>query len=70
MGDGVALLKRRPDVRQADRRMAAATVWIGVATADLYPRITLKGLFGSVTFEIALFRALAGGWRGAGVASR
>src|SRR6202008_3611221 len=43
------LLKRRPDVRQADRRMAAATARIGVATADLYPKITLKGVYGVVT---------------------
>jgi NodT family efflux transporter outer membrane factor (OMF) lipoprotein len=52
VGDGTALLKRRPDVRQADRRMAAATARIGVATADLYPKVTLKGLFGTVTSEL------------------
>jgi NodT family efflux transporter outer membrane factor (OMF) lipoprotein len=45
-GDGASLLKRRPDVRLADRRLAAATARIGVATADLYPRITLTGLYG------------------------
>jgi NodT family efflux transporter outer membrane factor (OMF) lipoprotein len=48
VGDGAALLRRRPDVRQADRRVAAATARIGVATADLYPRITLTGLYGGV----------------------
>ncbi|KAB7645519.1 efflux transporter outer membrane subunit [Polymorphobacter fuscus] len=42
-GDGAALLKRRPDVRQADRQLAAATARIGVATADLYPQINLGG---------------------------
>jgi multidrug efflux system outer membrane protein len=42
-GDGTALLKRRPDVRRADRQLAAATARIGVATADLYPRISLGG---------------------------
>ena len=42
-GDGAALLKRRPDIRQADRQFAAATARIGVATADLYPRISLGG---------------------------
>lgn len=41
VGDGAALLKRRPDVRQAERELAAATARIGVATADLYPKITL-----------------------------
>ena len=48
VGDGAALLKRRPDVRQADRRLAAATARIGVATADLYPRVSLIGLYGGV----------------------
>ncbi|MDB6158054.1 MAG: hypothetical protein JWO04_1760 [Gammaproteobacteria bacterium] len=55
VGDGATLLKRRPDVRQADRRMAAATARIGVATADLYPKITLKGLYGAVTSELDQF---------------
>jgi len=55
VGDGAALLKRRPDVRQADRRMAAATARIGVATADLYPKITLKGLYGTVASELDQF---------------
>jgi NodT family efflux transporter outer membrane factor (OMF) lipoprotein len=43
VGDGAALLKRRPDVRRADRQLAAATARIGVATADLYPKISLGG---------------------------
>ena len=43
VGDGQALLARRPDVREAERKLAADTARIGVATADLYPRITLGG---------------------------
>jgi len=41
VGDGASLLRRRPDLRQAERGLAADTARIGVATADLYPRITL-----------------------------
>ncbi|WP_306847327.1 efflux transporter outer membrane subunit [Cupriavidus necator] len=41
VGDGAALLRRRPDVRQAERELAAATARIGVATADLYPSIRI-----------------------------
>jgi len=41
VGDGTGLLRRRPDVREAERLLAAATARIGVATADLYPSVTL-----------------------------
>jgi outer membrane protein TolC len=53
VGDGASLLARRPDVRQAERRLAAATSRIGVATADLYPRITLGGSLASAATGVA-----------------
>ncbi len=40
------LLRRRPDIRQAERELAAATARIGVATADLFPRFFLTGAAG------------------------
>jgi NodT family efflux transporter outer membrane factor (OMF) lipoprotein len=41
VGDVASLFKRRPDVRQAERQLAANIARIGVATADLYPTITI-----------------------------
>jgi NodT family efflux transporter outer membrane factor (OMF) lipoprotein len=52
VGDGSTLIKRRPDVHQAERRLAAATAEIGVVTADLYPTIRLVGLYGGAASEI------------------
>ena len=46
VGDGAQLLRRRPDIRQAESKLAAATARIGVAIGDLYPKITL-GLSGA-----------------------
>jgi NodT family efflux transporter outer membrane factor (OMF) lipoprotein len=53
IGDGSALIKRRPDVRQAERRLAAATAEIGVTTADLYPSIRLVGLYGGAATQLS-----------------
>ena len=42
----VELLRRRPDVQQAERQLAAATARIGVATADLFPSLAVSGSIG------------------------
>src|SRR2546422_5207167 len=46
LGDPATLLRRRPDIRAAERSLAGATARIGVATADLFPRVTFVGSVG------------------------
>ena len=46
VGDPGELLRRRPDIRSAERQLAAATANVGVATADLFPRVSLSGFLG------------------------
>ncbi len=48
-GAPLDLLKRRPDIQQAERELAAATARIGVATANLFPQVALVGSIGSQT---------------------
>ncbi len=43
IGNPAELLRRRQDIRMAERTLAAATARIGVATADLFPRVTFVG---------------------------
>ncbi|MBU1345803.1 MAG: TolC family protein [Alphaproteobacteria bacterium] len=51
IGDGAALLARRPDVRQAERALAAAAARVNVATAALYPTISLGGAIGTTAAD-------------------
>lgn len=43
VGDGAGLIRRRPDIRQAEREIAADTARIGIAIADLYPQVSIGG---------------------------
>jgi NodT family efflux transporter outer membrane factor (OMF) lipoprotein len=47
VGVPVDLLRRRPDVRAAERQLAAQTARVGVATADLFPTVALTAGFGA-----------------------
>lgn len=46
LGTPEQMLRRRPDMVVAERQLASATADIGVATADLFPRISFTGLIG------------------------
>ncbi len=48
IGDPAELLRRRPDIRAAERQLAATTANVGVATADLFPRVSLSGFLGFI----------------------
>jgi multidrug efflux system outer membrane protein len=48
IGDPGELLQRRPDVRSAERRLAAATERQGVAVASLFPQVSVSGFLGFV----------------------
>lgn len=53
------LLTRRPDLRRAERKLAAANARIGVATAELYPKFSLTGAFGLESVDASDFAKAA-----------
>jgi multidrug efflux system outer membrane protein len=61
IGDPAELLRRRPDVRAAERELAAATARVGVATADLFPRVNITGFVGFLSGDVGrLFNTTPG----------
>jgi len=72
IGVPAEVLRQRPDVRKAERELAAQTARIGVATAELYPKFKLSGSIGLEAFSFGNLlswasRTLSGGasvsWR-------
>jgi multidrug efflux system outer membrane protein len=63
IGDATGFLRRRPDVQAAERRLAAETARTGVATADLFPRVTVTGFVGLLSGDVStLFSHGASAW--------
>lgn len=59
------LLRRRPDLRRAERQLAAATAQVGVATAELYPKLNLSAFLGLQNNRITDLTALSKSWNAA-----
>ena len=51
--DPAAMLRGRPDVRAAERALAASTARVGLETASLFPRVTVSGSFGFQASEVS-----------------
>ena len=60
VGDGAALIARRPDVRQAERTLAADTARIGVVAADFFPTVSLTGGVGGEGASLKQLASSAG----------
>lgn len=52
VGTPEELLRRRPDIAAAEHRLHSATASVGVATADLFPRVTLNGVLGTAAVDL------------------
>jgi outer membrane protein TolC len=49
------ILRRRPDIRRAESELVAQTARVGVATAELYPKLRLSGVIGINGLSVARF---------------
>jgi NodT family efflux transporter outer membrane factor (OMF) lipoprotein len=65
VGDPVAMLRRRPDIRAAERRLAASNAQIGQNVAQLFPKVTLFGNIGFSSSSVASGQFLESGNFGA-----
>jgi outer membrane protein, multidrug efflux system len=55
VGDPAGLLRRRPDIRVAERQLAASTALVGVAIGDLFPKVTFTGSFTYSASQLSAF---------------
>jgi multidrug efflux system outer membrane protein len=63
IGEASTFLRRRPDVQAAERRLAAQTARTGVATADLFPRVSITGFVGFLSGDVSsLFNSGGQAW--------
>src|SRR5207244_7717811 len=53
VGIPAELLSKRPDIRRAERQVAAQSAQIGIAEADLYPRLAVSGFIGYVAQDFS-----------------
>lgn len=56
------LVRQRPDIRRSERLLAAQTARVGIAEAELYPRLTLSGVFGFSANSGSLLQSTAKTW--------
>jgi NodT family efflux transporter outer membrane factor (OMF) lipoprotein len=59
------LLKRRPDIRHAERSLAVANASVGIATAELYPKVNLAAFIGLQNTTITDFTPIGKSWSAA-----
>jgi NodT family efflux transporter outer membrane factor (OMF) lipoprotein len=56
------LLQRRPDIRKAEREMARANAYIGIATAELFPKVNLAAFIGLQNSKLSDFTPMGKSW--------